>query len=234
MWLEVVPKSFLIKLRPGDHLNQIRFCSTNSRISEQELEEIYKEYQLLYDNQGRFIPLDKVWIRDYDGTLIMTVNLNQEIIGYKCSSRNVILDYSRQDFYKAEDFFEPIIGPKSELVLKKGEFYVLSTKEFIRVPPELAVEMMAYDVSSGEFRSHYAGFFDPGFGYGRNGEIKGRPAVLEVCPYDSDFILRDNQPICKMTFEKLTEIPIMTYGESGLNSHYKGQIGPRLSKHFKM
>ena len=92
--------------------------------------------------------------------------------------------------------------------------------------------MVAYDIYNGEFRSHYAGFFDPGFGYGKNGEIKGRQAVLEVRSYETNFIFRDGQPICRMNFEKLIEPADFIYGEE-IGSHYANQSGPKLSKHFK-
>ena len=95
-----------------------------------------------------------------------------------------------------------------------------------------AVEMLPYDTSAGEFRAHYAGFFDPGFGYGAAGEVLGTPAVLEVRPYEDDLIVRHRQPVCKMAYERLVERPDKLYGV-GVKSHYAEQRGPRMSKFFR-
>jgi dCTP deaminase len=116
--------------------------------------------------------------------------------------------------------------------MKRDEFYIFATKEGIRVPREFAVEMMPYDVSKGEFRSHYAGFFDPGFGFGADGNVLGTPAVLEIFTHEHDFILRDGQPICEMIYEYLSAPAEIYYGAAELSSNYYTQSGPRLSKHF--
>ena len=238
LWLEVIPRSFLVKLSPGDNLNQLRFFNGQSRLSSDELKNIYSKYQLFFNEDGYSMPEEEVRIRDGDATLIMTVNLNigeEEIVGYKAIHSNNVLEYQREGYYSAEEFFEPIFTPKDgQLVLKRGEFYLLSAKEFIRVPPSFATEMVAYDISSGEFRTHYAGFFDPGFGYGKEGEVKGTPAVLELRSFDNDFIIRNGQPICKMVYDRLSEIPDLVYGQDSLGSHYAAQRGPRLSKHFRV
>lgn len=238
LWLEVIPRSFLVKLNSGDHLSQLRFFNSYSRLSSSELKNIYSKYQLFFNEDGYSIPEKEVRIRDDDATLIMTVNLNigdGKIVGYKAIHSNNVLEYQREGCYQPEEFFEPIFTPQDgQLVLKRGEFYLLSAKEFIRVPPQFATEMVAYDISSGEFRTHYAGFFDPGFGYGKEGEVKGTPAVLELRSFDNDFIIRDGQPICKMVYDRLSEPSDLVYGEDRLGSHYATQRGPRLSKHFKI
>ena len=110
----------------------------------------------------------------------------------------------------------------------------MHTKEYIRVPPSLATEMVPYDPSKGEFRAHYAGFFDPGWGWGEDGSVRGAAAVLEVFTHDNDFVLRDGQPICKMVYEKLLETPDRLYGGASSQSHYHMQKGPRLSSHFRV
>jgi dCTP deaminase len=114
--------------------------------------------------------------------------------------------------------------------LKKGAFYILSTNEAVRVPPELACEMVPMDERSGEFRSHYAGFIDPGWGWGEKGEGKGRPLTLEVRPFE-DLIVRHGQPIAKIKFERVNEVPVAAYDSMG--SNYIKQSGPKLAKHFK-
>lgn len=166
----------------------------------------------------------------------MSIDLvSQDIVGYRCTpTTSRVLEYSRRD-HLPTDFFEPILRPQDgQLVMRRGEFYIFATKEWIRVPREFAVEMMPYDVSKGEFRSHYAGFFDPGWGFGTNGETLGTPAVLEVFTHDNDFVLRDGQPICQMVYEHLTAPADVSYGDARLTNNYYVQHGPRLSKHFKM
>lgn len=235
LWLEITSKSFFIKLNEGDKVNQARFfeITDEKNIS---LRDIYYEHELFYDKAGKFISDKNALHRDNDNSIIMSIDLasDKEIIGFKAIHTGEILDFSKKDYHAPEDFFEPQKSPRDgRFPLKSGEFYILSTKEFIRVPPKYSVEMAAYDIGSGEFRSHYAGFFDPGFGYGARGEVPGTPAVLEVKPYDNNFILRDGQPICKMIFVEVSEIPDLIYGVGGLGSHYQNQRGAFLSKHFK-
>jgi dCTP deaminase len=230
LYLAICPKSFPIKLQKDETLIQIRFFNLDTRFSEKELCYFYKKYQLLWKGNK---PLDysELKISDRDGSLILTANLSQKIVGWKCLGLNKVLDFSKRYYYQPEDFFEPIFSNKDKkILLKKDNFYILSTKEAIRVPPELTCEIVPMDHRSGEFRSHYAGFFDPGWGWGKRGEGKGRPAVLEVRPFE-DIILRDNQPICKFRFEKMIDIPDLIYDK--INSHYLDQKGARLSKHFK-
>jgi dCTP deaminase len=237
LWLQVIPKSFLIKLNVGDKLNQVRFFSGSAKISYDEMREIYVDHKLLFDANSNLVPLDKKIKRNNGSNLVMSIDLGSgkmdRVIGYKNLLVDQVLDFSKRNYYYPGDFFEPIYSPKNgKLVLEKGSFYIFSTKEFIRIPRGFSSEMIAYDISSGEFRSHYAGFFDPGFGYGEDGEIKGRQAVLELRSYDSNFIFRDGQPVCQMSFEKLIEPAEFVYSGK-IGSHYAGQSGPKLSKHFR-
>jgi dCTP deaminase len=236
LWLQVIPKSFLVKLTPGLNLNQIRLYNCQARIGWQQMEEIYETNKLLFDGNSNFIETKDKITKEIGDKLIMNIDLEGEgegsIVGYKNISKDQVLDFSKIGYYKAEDFFEPIYTPKDKsLLLEKESFYIFCTKEAIRIPRDFSGEMIAYDISSGEFRSHYAGFFDPGFGYGENGEIKGRRAVLEVRSFDNNFIFRDGQPICQMGFEKLIEPADFIYSEK-IGSHYANQSGPKLSKHF--
>lgn len=232
MWIVVSPKSFSVKLYPGNTLNQIRFFGSDTRLTELEYLDLYNKHHLL-THKDHPIPSSDL---DFKHDLTMTINLDQDLIGYKCSpSTGKIIDFNNLNHYEALDYFEPIYKTKNnQLILRSNEFYILSTIEHIRVPTNYATEMVAYDPSKGEFRSHYAGFFDPGFGFGQNGEINGAVAVLEILTQDNDFILRHGQPICKMIYEKLSETPDVVYGSSDAGSHYQGQSGPRLSKHFKI
>lgn len=238
LWIQVRSKSFFIKLNAGDKLNQIRFFEISGKGERENasIKDIYLKHKLFYDREKNFIPADKIMAEDHDNSLIMSIDLAPDagIVGYKAVHTGEVLDFSKKNHHGPERFFEPIKSPHDgRLTLRCGEFYILSTKEFIRVPPEYSVEMVAYDIGSGEFRSHYAGFFDPGFGYGMKGEVFGTPAVLEVKPYDNNFSLRDGQPICKMVFVENSEMPDLVYGVGDLGSHYQKQRGAFLSKHFK-
>ena len=237
LWLQVIPKSFLIKLEAGERLNQIRLYNCQARIGWEQMEEIYETNKLLFDKDSNFIETKDKITKEEGNKLVMNIDLEGEgegsIVGYKNISKDQVLDFGKIGFYESEDFFEPIYATSDRsLLLEKESFYIFCTKEAIRIPADFSGEMIAYDISSGEFRSHYAGFFDPGFGYGENGEVKGRRAVLEVRSFDNNFIFRDGQPICQMGFEKLIEPADFIYSEK-IGSHYADQSGPKLSKHFK-
>lgn len=233
LWLEVIPKSFPIKLSPGQCLNQIRFFTGDSRLSTLEHEFIYDRYHLLFDKNGQAIPKHPFMFEG--GGLTLAVDLTEDIIGYTCApSTSRVLDFSADSALDPDEFFDPILRPKDgQLTLRRGNFYIMHSKEYIRVPSSLAVEMVPYDPSKGEFRAHYAGFFDPGWGWGEDGTAPGAVAVLEVFTHDNDFVLRDAQPICKMVYEKLVDTPERLYGGQSSQSHYHLQRGPRLSSHFR-
>lgn len=232
LWLLVIPRSFAIQLHAGDTLNQLRFFNTETTLSVAELTALYAEDALLHTGNGIHLAPEHVEF-DAHGGLTLTVDLDQPTVGYKCrGGSGVLLDFHASDHDPA-DFFEVIPRPKNgHLLLRRDEFYILSTRECIRVPPAFACEMVAYDPSRGEFRSHYAGFIDPGFGYGRAGEIPAAPLVLEMLLQDDDVILRHGQPVCKVVYERLADSPERTYGSDATGSHYALQRGPRLSKHF--
>jgi dCTP deaminase len=228
LWLEIIPKSFDVKVRAGDSVNQTILYNERTFVLGNDLARLSKKTPLMFaggDAQAQ---------PPGDG-LLMTLDLEQEIVGYvaKKSLKPKPIDLAAIGKHDPEDYFEPIRRPKEgALFLSQNAFYIFSTYEFIAVPPDYAVEMLPYDTSAGEFRAHYAGFFDPGFGFGANGEIKGTPAVLEVRPYEDDLIVRHRQPVCKMAYEKLTAQPDKLYGV-GVKSNYAQQRGPRLSKFFR-
>lgn len=226
----ISPKSWPVKIRPGDSITQARFFRGSSgRLGTFELKLLNKEVGLIYDQDGKLIESDSM-IGD-DG-LTLTADLDQEIVAYQATHAMELLDLQKIHAHDRSDFFIPIRGNKyKEIILKQGEFYILCSYEHIRIPTKYASEMMAYDIAAGEFRSHYAGFFDPGFGFGRNGTAKGTPAVLEVLPHEN-VILRHRQPVCKMIYERLIDTPDRIYGVDIKSNYYK-QRGPQLSKHFK-
>ena len=230
LWLEVIPKSFDVKLRAGDSLNQTIFYEGRNLLNEQELGGLLEAGGVMYGPGGE--PPERARHLMGDG-LLMTLDLEQPIAGFKARKSIRPIDFAAIGQHEPKEFFEAIERPSTgTLFLSQGDFYIFSTYEFVSVPPDYAVEMLPYDTSAGEFRAHYAGFFDPGFGHGANGEIKGTPAVLEVRPYEDDLIVRHRQPVCKMAYERLTERPNKLYGV-GLKSNYAAQRGPKLSKFFR-
>ncbi|MBI4117904.1 MAG: 2'-deoxycytidine 5'-triphosphate deaminase [Parcubacteria group bacterium] len=232
LWIIVSPQSFNVKLACNSRLNQILFRNSATPLSQSDYSILCEQTPLLYSPHETVIPCMEAFSPRADG-LTLTINLDLDIVGYKCEpSGEKTLDFQSFD-HAPDDFFEPIYGnEKKETMLKKNEFYILSTYEYIRVPNDFSMEMKPYDPSQGEFRTHFAGFFDPGFGYGNN-TLKGNPAVLEIIPQDNDFYLYHRQPICTITYERLVSIPTIVYGSNQAGSHYQSQRGPKLSRHFQ-
>ncbi len=233
MWIEVIPKSFDVKVRAGDSLNQCIFYADRALLSGEEMRGLYAQSPLLWRGDQP-IPMEQALYDSGEGeALLMTLDLDQPISGYVSRKNFRPVDLARIGEHDPAEYFEPIERPKDgTLFLSQGAFYIFSTTEYVSVPPDYAVEMLPYDTSAGEFRAHYAGFFDPGFGYGEKGEVKGTPAVLEVRPYEDDLIVRHRQPVCKMAYERLSARPSKLYGV-GMPSNYAAQRGPRLSKFFR-
>jgi len=230
MYLRIMPKLFPVLIRPGDTLNQIRFIYGNADVSDIEIETRQKEICFLYDKSGNPISLTPTHLNN---GLIAHLDLEQEIVGWKGKPNpSETIDLSRRD-YPAQEFWEKLhVDKHGRLFLEAGKFYILSTKEYICVPPEFALEMLPYDLNAGgEFRSHYAGFFDPGFGWNKDHTILGRPATLEVIPLENMYV-EDGHGICKFKVERMAEIPDKIYGEKP-NSNYQQQLGPQLAKYFR-
>jgi dCTP deaminase len=231
LWIELLPKSFPILVHPGDRVNQMRFFHGHARLNALEHRIAFDRHGLLRSMDGTRIPFS---VNNCDRGITMTVDLeSNDIIGWKArDSAWNILDTHNFD-HNPSDFFEPVLKPQDgELILKPGTFYILVTKEKILTPPSYATEMAAYDPSKGEFRSHFAGFFDPGWGWTDNEEKRGSAAVLEVETYGQEFVLRDGQPVCLMVYERMLAPPEKLYG-AALKSNYAFQTGPRLAKWFK-
>ena len=143
------------------------------------------------------------------------------------------MDLSLTDHYEAEDYWEPVRRDRGEprVVLEPEEFYLLLSAEAVRIPADFAAEMTAYSAATGELRTHYAGFFDPGFGQDPNHSLKGSRATLEVRAHDVPFVVEQHQPVCQLTFERMLEPPAFLYGQE-LGSNYQAQR-LTLSKHFR-
>lgn len=230
LYLEVVPKSFSIKVQTGQRLNQLRVRHGLEIVPDQDLLRIHASDPLLFDENVEPVSMQQIKVNQ---GLFMSVQLKgkkSEIIGYKAKKHNNYIDLKNIDYYQIKDFWEPIYATEdATLILEPEAFYIFASKERIRVPASLACEMMAYDTGSGELRTHYAGFFDSGFG--GSVEDKGARAVLEVRSHDVPFMIEDGQTLFSMQFEPNTEIPEFIYGTE-IESNYQGQ-GLKLGKHFK-
>ncbi len=231
-WLVINPKSFPIAVVPGERLVQVRLFNGDTRFNELELEMAMRKEPLLFDTHGMPIGYDRLKIKDGDGSIILRLDMEIDPAGYACFGSDRVLDFAKRDFYAPHDFFEEVKKENEYMRLKKGGFYILSWKEAVRIPPYLACEMRPMDERSGEFRSHYAGFIDPGWGYGKEGEGKGRPLTLEVRPFE-DMIVRPDQVIAKIRFERMMDIPDVLYDAAG-TSNYLTQSKAKLSKHFAL
>ncbi|MBS0149888.1 MAG: 2'-deoxycytidine 5'-triphosphate deaminase [Nitrospira sp.] len=238
LFLEVVPRSFAIKVRTGQSLNQIRFVRGEATVSDRSLHALHRATPLLYHNVAPTKRIDSQDVRAERG-LFLRIDLtggdqrDTRVIGYRAKKNSHVIDLEKVGYYAAADFWEPLYRHRHDsLLLEPEEFYILVSKERIRVPPGYAAEMVAYEAACGELRTHYAGFFDPGFGYGSKGEIKGTQVVLEVRPHDVPFLIHDGQTFFKVLYETMMTNPTQLYG-SGLGSSYQRQA-LTLSKHFKI
>jgi len=230
LYLEVVPKSFPIKVRTGQRLNQLRVRHGFEVIPDQDILRVHASDPLLFDENRKPVSMEKIKVNQ---GLFMSVDLKAkkgEIIGYKAKKHNDYIDLDKIGHYEVNDFWEPIYAqPNHQLILEPEAFYIFASKERIRIPAHLACEMMAYDTGSGELRTHYAGFFDSGFG--GSVEDKGARAVLEVRSHDVPFMIEDGQTLFSMQFEPNAEHPDFVYGKE-IESNYQGQ-DLKLGKHFK-
>lgn len=230
LFLEVVPKSFPIKVRTGQRLNQLRIRHGHTVLPDQDILRMHGSDPLLFSGDGEVLDLDQIKVNN---GLFLSVNLHAEkgtIVGYKAKKHRDLIDLDNINHYEISDFWEPIHSkPDDHLILEPEAFYIFASKERCRIPEHLAAEMIAYDTGSGELRTHYAGFFDSGFG--GSAEDGGARAVLEVRSHDVPFLIEDGQTFCSMKFEPNTEVPEFVYG-SDIKSNYQGQ-GLKLGKHFK-
>lgn len=230
LYAEISPRSFSVKVTEGATLNQVRFVVGNPAPSDHSLRRLEREGSLVYAPDGS--PLKATIERG----LILSIDLDfggeTDVVGYVARRTNSIIDLSRIGHYEVDRFWKPIPRPDDgQILIEPDQFYILASKERVRIPPEYAAEMLPFDASIGEFRAHYAGFFDPGFGYG-DGDIPGVRAVLEVKAHYVPFFIQDGQGVAKLLYESMLERPARIYGE-GLGSSYYNQ-GLTLSKQFAM
>ena len=221
LYLEVSPRTFPVLVRAGSRLSQIRFRRGNPAHSDAEIKRLHQESALV-DGHANI-----------DGGLALSIDLAGDkqtgLIGYRAKRHAGLIDVDRVNALPMNEYWEPIYNHgKNQLILDPDEFYILASRESVSIPPTHAAEMVPFNPLVGEFRVHYAGFFDPGFGAGLEG--KGSRAVLEVRSREVPFILEHGQVIGRLIYERLTDRPEVLYGKS-LSSNYQRQ-GLRLSKHF--
>ena len=225
LYAEISPKTFPVLLREGSRLSQVRFRTGDAILNADELDALHEA--------ERLVDIDDA---DLAGGVALSVDLSGEnsngFVGYRAKRHTGVVDVDRRGGYTVGEFWEPIEArPDGNLILDPGEFYILASKEAVQVPPDYAAEMVPFDPLVGEFRVHYAGFFDPGFGYaGAGGE--GARAVLEVRSREVPFILEHGQIVGRLVYEKMLSRPDAMYGQR-IGSNYQAQ-GLKLSKHFKI
>ncbi|MBZ8133873.1 2'-deoxycytidine 5'-triphosphate deaminase [Afifella sp. IM 167] len=222
LYLEISPRTFPILVRTGSRLSQIRFRRGRTRLSDGELAELHARTPVT-TGEPRFA-----------GGLPVSIDLAGEggsLIGYRAKRHTGVIDVDKPGAYAVADFWEEL-RPSADagLILDPDQFYILASREAVSVPPETAAEMVPFDPLVGEFRVHYAGFFDPGFGHVAAGG-SGSRAVLEVRSREVPFILEHGQTVGRLVYEKMAALPTALYG-AGLSSNYQGQA-LKLSKHFR-
>ncbi len=236
LYLEIVPRSFTIRVQTGLALNQLRLVTGRPTVSDSRLRTLHRSAKLLYHHDDDSAPpaaLAAHEVRVGHG-LFLRIDLqgtgsDGNIVGYRAKKNSHVVDLSKIGHYSAFDFWEPIYRqPNHTLLLEPEEFYILASNERINVPAGYAAEMVAYEAAFGELRTHYAGFFDPGFG---SGSRRGTQVVLEVRPHDVPFLIHHGQTFFKVVYESMLDLPERLYGAS-LGSSYHQQ-GLTLSKHFK-
>jgi len=240
MYLELVPSSFDLILRTGDALNQIRYSIGNPVMPDDEIASVLKAMKyggrsFIYSKDGKITPPDKIKI---DGGIVLTADLegghtNSEVIAYRAKKNCPLpVDFQGVGKHHLHKYFDTIEKPRNkELELESGYFYLLSTNEAVSLLPSFAAELSQFDHRAGNVTWHYAGFFDPGWGYFQDQEQQGNTITLEARVHNKAEIIRHGQPIGVMRMERMSSEPLLPYGEKRSSNHTR-QIGVRYGKHF--
>ncbi len=233
LYLEVVPLSFAIRVHRGLTLNQLRLSVGDASLSDADIRKEHAEGPLLTVG-GRAVKSGDLQL---SSGLFLGLNLRgskAKGVGWQARGSAPLLDLGRTRASDPNLFWDKVQREKGDrIILQPNSFYLLMSHEAVTIPPHLAAEMAAYDPTSGELRTHYAGFFDPGFGYDRDPRRAGSTAALEIRAHDVAFMIEHRQHVCKLTFERMLEPPTMLYGDSGFGSNYQRQT-ETLGKHFKV
>ncbi|WP_299597110.1 2'-deoxycytidine 5'-triphosphate deaminase [uncultured Tateyamaria sp.] len=220
LYAEICPRSFSVLVRPGMRLNQIRFRAGQAVLSDGELSKLHDDMPLVNGpaviDEGLGFSVD---LRLPDTTLV----------GYRAKPHTGVIDLDNIGHYDPAEFWEEVHARDGHIILDPGAFYILVSREAVHIPPDYAAEMAPYLAMVGEFRVHYAGFFDPGFGHDAAGGTGSR-GVLEVRCHEAPFVLEHGQIVGRLIYERMAAQPAQLYG-AGIASNYQGQ-GLKLSKHF--
>ncbi|SMX41769.1 2'-deoxycytidine 5'-triphosphate deaminase [Actibacterium lipolyticum] len=222
LYAEICPRSFSVLVRPGMRLNQIRFRRGQAILSDQELTALHAETGLVAGGTAV--------ISEGLGFSVDLKPAYGDLLGYRAKPHTGVIDLDLIGHYDPAEFWEPIHSTDGQIILDPGAFYILVSREAVHIPPDYAAEMAPYLAMVGEFRVHYAGFFDPGFGHAAAGGTGAR-GVLEVRCHEAPFVLEHGQVVGRLVYEHMAERPAQLYG-AGIASNYQGQ-GLKLSKHFK-
>jgi dCTP deaminase len=221
LYAEICPRSFSVLVRPGMRLNQIRFGRGDAVLDDAALRALHAETPLV---DGPAV---------IDEGLGFSVDLklpNTTLVGYRAKPHTGVIDLDNIGYYDPAEYWEEVHSANGQIILDPGAFYILVSREAVTIPPDYAAEMAPYLAMVGEFRVHYAGFFDPGFGHASAGGAGSR-GVLEVRCHEAPFVLEHGQVVGRLVYERMCEAPTQLYG-ADLASNYQGQ-GLKLSKHFK-
>ena len=231
LYLEVVPLSFPVLLREDLALNQLRLSLGRTNLTDDEIRDHHARQPLIFTEDGE-IPTTDLNLAD---GLFLGLDLRGgrgRSLGYSARPNPPLLDMTQKGRADPRRYWDPVPSARDRsIILAPKVFYLLMSYEAVTIPPGLAAEMTAYDPTSGELRTHYAGFFDPGFGYDEGDRFRGSTAALEVRAHDVPFMIEHRQPVCKLTFERMIEPPTQLYGK-GIGSNYQLQT-ETLGKHFK-
>ena len=231
LYLEIVPLSFTVRVNQGLALNQLRLSIGRARLGDDEIRDVHTAQPLLYRGDDP-VPAESLAVSD---GLFLGLDLRGDAagrVGYRARDFTPPIEMARVGEYRWEEYWDPVLREEGDrIVLAPEHFYLLLSEEAVRIPPEYAAEMTAYDPTSGELRTHYAGFFDPGFGYDAEGRFLGSRAALEVRAHDVPFAIEHGQRVCRLSFERMIQRPDVLYGEA-IGSAYQGQVDT-LSKHFR-
>jgi dCTP deaminase len=221
LYAEICPRSFSVLVRPGMRLNQIRFRQGQAVLDDDGLRALHTETPLVNTD-----PL-------IDDGLGFSVDLrlpDTTLVGYRAKPHTGVIDLDRIGYYNPAEYWEEVHSDNGQIILDPGAFYILVSREAVTIPPQFAAEMAPFLAMVGEFRVHYAGFFDPGFGHAAAGGAGSR-GVLEVRCHEAPFVLEHGQVVGRLVYERMAEVPTQLYG-AGIASNYQGQ-GLKLSKHFR-
>ena len=221
LYAEICPRSFSVLVRPGMRLNQIRFRAGQSVLSDADLRALHATSPLV---SGQAV------ISEGLGFSVDLKPARGDLVGYRAKPHTGVIDLDRIGHYDPAEFWEEVRTREGRIILDPGAFYILVSREAVTIPPDYAAEMAPFLAMVGEFRVHYAGFFDPGFGYDAAGG-KGSRGVLEVRCHEAPFVLEDGQVVGRLVYERMAARPDRLYG-AGIKSNYQGQ-GLKLSKHFR-